>query len=159
MTTISKSSFSSWACDMSQKGECASISWEMTSGDTRKRRSSPVSKPTLMSVWSSGINSPEDDSKWVSEKQSISSLWYHKILLQEPTTRLRKNQVQNKCLINPLSTIQRSFQLSLFTPEIVFWVSFVWQDKVTCSTIRAFLTNKSKQKCPKLFVKSNQRQV
>lgn len=50
MTTISKSSFSSWACDMSQKGERASISWEITNGETRKRRSSPVSKPTLMSV-------------------------------------------------------------------------------------------------------------
>lgn len=159
MTTISKSSFSSWACDMSQKGECASISWEMTSGDTRKRRSSPVSKPTLMSVWSSGINSPEDDSKWVSEKQSISSLWYHKILLQDSTTRLRKNQVQNKCLINPLFHYSEIISIISLYPEIVFWVSFVWREKVTCSTIRAFLTNKSKQKCPKLLVKSNQRQV
>lgn len=60
MTTISKSSFSSWACDMSQKAECASISWEITSGETRKRRSSPVSKPTLMSVWFRGMNSPGD---------------------------------------------------------------------------------------------------
>ena len=58
MTTISKSSFSSWPWDMSQKAEGGSISWEMTNGETRKRRSSPVSKPTLMSVWSSGMNSP-----------------------------------------------------------------------------------------------------
>ncbi|EDL83299.1 rCG22762 [Rattus norvegicus] len=30
----------------------------MMRGDTRKRRSSPVSKPTLMSVWFKGMNSP-----------------------------------------------------------------------------------------------------
>lgn len=62
ITTISKSSFSNWACDMSQNGERESISWEMTNGDTRNKRSSPVSKPTLISVWSKGINSPRN--KW-----------------------------------------------------------------------------------------------
>ncbi|PKU27333.1 hypothetical protein llap_22363 [Limosa lapponica baueri] len=58
MTTISKSSFSSWCRETSQKGLRSSISWLMMRGETRKRRSSPVSKPTLRSVWSRGMNSP-----------------------------------------------------------------------------------------------------
>ncbi len=58
MTTISNSSFSICARDISQKGLFSLISWEIMRGDTRKRRSSPVSKPMLMSVWLSGMNSP-----------------------------------------------------------------------------------------------------
>lgn len=85
MTTISKSSFSSCACDMSQKGECASISWEITNGETRKRRSSPVSKPTLMSVWSRGINSPEGDNKMRGEElflyQNVAAPFIYRDLL------------------------------------------------------------------------------
>ncbi len=135
MTTISNSSRACCSWEMSQKGLFLLISWQIISGDTRNSRSSPVSKPTLMSVWFRGMNSP---SLVCLERMSFALIEASTMceLRKSPTRNIKHNLLSRMditALLENMSVSARLFGWEIFTNMQPTMKALTMEPKMACT--------------------------